>query len=79
MTGKEQKHMSYIGEYYQVMKRMNGMWTLVYDGCDRAGLAEYVQQLCPNQQIDTKTPLRRLARLMEPEYALYSRGREILP
>lgn len=79
MIGKDEKRMSYIGEYYQVMKRTDGAWTLVFDSCDRAGLAEYVQRLLPSQRIDTKTPLRKLALLMGPEYALYSRGREILP
>lgn len=79
MTREEQEHMSYNGEYYQIMKRMDGVWTLVYDGCDRAGLTDYVRRLRPGQRIDAKTPLRRLACLMGPEYALYSRGREILP
>ena len=71
--------MSYIGEYYQVMKQMNGVWTVVYDSCDRAGLTEYIRQLRPGQRIDTKTPLRELACLVGPAYALYSRGRQILP
>lgn len=71
--------MSYIGEYYQVMKWMDGAWTLVYDSCDRMGLTEYIRQLHNTQPINAKTPLRELARLMGPEYALYSRGRQILP
>lgn len=71
--------MSFIGEYYQVLKRMDGVWTLIYDGCDRAGLTEYVRRLFPGERIDTKTPLRKLALLMGPDYALYSKGREILP